>query len=229
MTPLERYVGQVLDDKYRLEHLLGQGGMGAVYLATHLGTERYVALKLIAPEFMRNPEFVERFKREARAAGRLRHPNVVDVTDFGFSGNRADRVAYLVMEYLDGCTLSDVLAEEKRLPLYWVVDILEQVCAAVHEAHRQGIVHRDLKPDNIWLEPNGLGGYRIKVLDFGIAKLGEVGNAPPDAAPVGQNANDTPTIQFSQIPMAATAAAGAGELEATRIAVTPLSNLESET
>jgi serine/threonine protein kinase len=173
MADLQNYVGQVLDQKYRLERLLGRGGMGAVYLATHMGTDRYVALKLIAPEFMRNQEFVERFKREARAAGRLRHPNVVDVTDFGFSGDGNDRVAYLVMEYLDGCTLSDVLAEENRLPLYWVVDILEQVCSAVHEAHQQGILHRDLKPDNIWLEPNGLGGYRVKVLDFGIAKIAE--------------------------------------------------------
>src|SRR3954463_5396059 len=180
MTPLEKYVGQILDDKYRLERLLGKGGMGAVYLATHLGTDRYVALKLIAPQFMRNEEFVERFKREARAAGRLRHPNVVDVTDFGFSGTGPGRVAYLVMEYLDGCTLSDVLHEEDRLPLYWVVDILEQVCSAVHEAHQQGVVHRDLKPDNIWLEPNGLGGYRVKVLDFGIAKLAEATGA--DAA-----------------------------------------------
>ena len=179
MNDLQRYVGQLLDDKYRLERLLGQGGMGAVFLATHLGTDRYVALKLIAPQLMRNQEFVERFKREARAAGRLRHPNVVDVTDFGFSGDGKDRVAYLVMEYLDGCTLSDVLAEENRLPLYWVVDILEQVCGAVQEAHQQGILHRDLKPDNIWLEPNGLGGYRVKVLDFGIAKLAETGNALP--------------------------------------------------
>ena len=179
MSGLEQYVGQVLDDKYRLEELLGQGGMGAVYLATHLGTERYVALKLIAPQFMRNEEFVERFKREARAAGRLRHPNVVDVTDFGFAEAKGGQVAYLVMEYLDGCTLGDVLAEEKRLPVEWVVDILEQVCSAVHEAHHQGIVHRDLKPDNIWLEPNRLGGYRVKVLDFGIAKLAEA-TAPTD-------------------------------------------------
>src|SRR5438046_8848124 len=148
MTPLESYVGQVLDDKYRLERLLGKGGMGAVFLASHLGTERYVALKLIAPQFMRNPEFVERFKREARAAGRLRHPNVVDVTDFGFAAIGPERVAYLVMEYLDGCTLSDVLTEETRLPLYWAVGILEQVCLAVHEAHLQGIVHRDLQPTN---------------------------------------------------------------------------------
>ncbi|HSP61857.1 MAG TPA: serine/threonine-protein kinase, partial [Pyrinomonadaceae bacterium] len=165
----------------------------------------------------------------ARAAGRLRHPNVVDVTDFGFSGTGKDRVAYLVMEYLDGCTLSDVLAEEERLPLYWVVDILEQVCAAVHEAHQQGIIHRDLKPDNIWLEPNGLGGYRVKVLDFGIAKLAEAGNISPEISPVRESADNTPTMQFSQTPIAATAAAGAGELEPTRIAVSPLSKLESET
>jgi serine/threonine protein kinase len=181
MIDADPYIGQVLDEKYRLERLLGRGGMGAVYLATHLGTERYVALKLITPQFMRNEEFVARFKREARAAGRLRHPNVVDVTDFGFAHAGAEAVAYLVMEYLDGCTLGDVLTEEKRLPLEWVVDILEQVCSAVHEAHQQGIVHRDLKPENIWLEPNRLGGYRVKVLDFGIAKLAEAdadGNAP---------------------------------------------------
>jgi len=171
MKGLERYIGEVLDEKYHIEKLLGQGGMGAVFLATHLGTERPVALKIIAPEFMRNDEFIERFKREARAAGRLRHPNVVDVTDFGFAQRGEEHVAYLVMEYLDGCTLADVLAEESRLPLDWVVDILEQVCSAVDEAHQQGIVHRDLKPDNIWLEPNRRGGYTIKVLDFGVAKL----------------------------------------------------------
>src|ERR671910_434327 len=179
MPALEHYVGEVLDDKYRLEHLLGQGGMGAVYLATHLGTERYVALKLLSPQFMRNNEFVERFKREARAAGRLRHPNVVDVTDFGFARVQEGRVAYLVMEYLDGCTLGDVLSEEKRLPLEWVADILDQVCSAVHEAHQQGIVHRDLKPDNIWLEPNRLGSYRVKVLDFGIAKVAAAAAVTP--------------------------------------------------
>ncbi len=179
---LDHYVGEVLDEKYRLERLLGQGGMGAVYLATHLGTERYVALKLITPQFMRNEEFVQRFKREARAAGRLRHPNVVDVTDFGFARASGEPVAYLVMEYLDGCTLGDVLSEEKQLPLEWVVDILEQVCSAVHEAHQQGVVHRDLKPENIWLEPNRLGGYRVKVLDFGIAKLGETTDTPSSAS-----------------------------------------------
>src|SRR5437016_3594327 len=232
MTPLEGHFGQVLNEKYRLERLLGRGGMRAVYLATHLGTGRYVALKLITPQFMRNEEFVERFKREARAAGRLRHPNVVDVTDFGFARAGKESVAYLVMEYLDGCTLSDVLAEEKRLPLYWVVDILEQVCSAVHEAHQQGVVHRDLKPDNIWLEPNGLGGYRIKVLDFGIAKLGDVGNAGPEVtsvSPVSQTADETPTLHLSESPLAATAAAGASELEMTRAPLGKIGALESET
>ncbi len=228
MTPLEQYVGQILDDKYRLERLLGKGGMGAVYLATHLGTDRYVALKLIAPQFMRNDEFVERFKREARAAGRLRHPNVVDVTDFGFSGSGPNRVAYLVMEYLDGCTLSDVLDEETRLPLDWVVDILEQVCSAVHEAHQQGIVHRDLKPDNIWLEPNGLGGYRVKVLDFGIAKLGEAAPVDLEFIPPVRVDEDAAT-QIPRQSIAATAAAGMLESE-TRISQPPShTNLEAAT
>ncbi|MBC7795682.1 MAG: protein kinase [Pyrinomonadaceae bacterium] len=168
-------IGQSLDGKYLIERELGRGGMGAVYLATHIGTERAVAVKVIAPEFMRKPEFVERFRREARAAGRLRHPNVVDVTDFGIAATDSGNLAYLVMEYLDGCTLGEVLEEEKRLPLSWTLDILEQTCAAVDEAHKQGIIHRDLKPDNIWLEPNARGGYTVNVLDFGIAKLEEGG------------------------------------------------------
>ncbi len=167
----ESVIGQTLDNKYNIGRELGRGGMGTVYLATHLGTERPVAVKVIAPQFMRRPEFVERFRREARAAGRLRHPNVVDVTDFGFAETTEGRVAYLVMEYLDGCTLGEILDEERNLPVAWTLDILEQVCSAVQEAHEQGVIHRDLKPDNIWLEPNQRGGYTVKVLDFGIAKL----------------------------------------------------------
>jgi serine/threonine protein kinase len=166
-------IGQVLDDKYLIERQLGRGGMGAVYLATHLGTDRPVALKVITPQFMADDEFVERFRREAKAAGRLRHPNVVNVTDFGFAPLGPDRLAYLVMEYLGGCTLSEILAEETHLDINWVIDILEQTCSAIDEAHQQGIIHRDLKPDNIWLEPNRRGGYTVKVLDFGLAKLGD--------------------------------------------------------
>lgn len=172
-------IGKTLDEKYQIERELGRGGMGTVYLANHLGTERPVAIKVIAPQFMERPEFVERFRREARAAGRLRHPNVVDVTDFGFAQTDQGQVAYLVMEYLDGCTLGEILEEEKNLPVSWTLDILEQVCSAVHEAHEQGIIHRDLKPDNIWLEPNQRGGYTVKVLDFGIAKLESSPGAEP--------------------------------------------------
>ncbi len=183
--------GQTLDDKYRIERELGKGGMGSVYLATHLGTERPVAVKIIAPQFMERPEFVERFRREARAAGRLRHPNVVNVTDFGFANTPDGQVAYLVMEYLDGCTLGEILEEENRLPVGWSLDILEQVCSAVQEAHEQGIIHRDLKPDNIWLEPNQRGGYTVKVLDFGIAKLEE--HTPGlEALPEVSGANNRP-------------------------------------
>lgn len=167
------FTGQTLDGKYQMTRELGRGGMGTVYLATHLGTERPVAVKIIAPQYMQRAEFVERFRREARAAGRLRHPNVVNVTDFGFSQTPDGEVAYLVMEYLDGCTLGEILDEEHNLPVGWTLDILDQVCSAVHEAHCQGIIHRDLKPDNIWLEPNQRGGYTVKVLDFGIAKLEE--------------------------------------------------------
>jgi len=168
---LEELIGQVLDEKYRIERQLGQGGMGAVYLATHLGTKRPVALKVIAPQFMANPEFVERFKREAETAGRLRHPNVINVTDFGFSRAGSQQLAYLVMEYIDGRTLGEVLEKTHPLPLGLVVDIVEQICLAIDRAHQQGVIHRDLKPDNIWLEPNGRGGYNVKVLDFGLAKL----------------------------------------------------------
>ena len=173
MESQDRFVGQVLDDNYGIDKTLGQGGRGAVYFATHLGTGRPVAVKVISPKHMANEDFIKRFKREAKAAGLLRHPNIVDVTDFGFTELGPDRVAYLVMEYLDGCTLADVLKEEEALPVKGVVDIIEQVCLAIGKAHEHGIVHRDLKPDNIWLEPDDRGGFKVKVLDFGLAKLAD--------------------------------------------------------
>ena len=173
MARLTDLPGRTLDGKYHLDKLLGQGGMGAVYLATHLGTKRPVALKVIAPQLMESAEFVERFRREAEAAGRLRHPNVVNVTDFGFTSSGSMNLAYLVMEYLDGGSLGEMLKERGRLPLGVVIDIVEQICLAVNMAHEQGIIHRDLKPDNIWLQPDQRGGYNVKVLDFGLAKLHE--------------------------------------------------------
>jgi serine/threonine protein kinase len=167
----ERIVGRVIDDKYRIVKLIGRGGMGAVYLAGHEGTGRLVALKVITPELMTDELVVERFKREAFATGQLRHPNVVNVTDFGFASADGERLAYLVMEHLVGQTLAELLEAEGRLPLALVVDILQQTCAAVQEAHRCDIIHRDLKPENIWLEARLPDGYHVKVLDFGIAKL----------------------------------------------------------
>jgi serine/threonine protein kinase len=190
--------GQVIDGKYRIERQLGKGGMGTVYLATHIGTERPVAVKVIVPQFMERAEFVERFRREARAAGRLRHPNVVDVTDFGIAEMQGGRVAYLVMEYLDGCTLGEILDEEKKLPLGWSLDILEQVCSAVGAAHEQGIIHRDLKPDNIWLEPNQRGGYTVKVLDFGIAKLEAQPGAESSEGDIHISVLPTNALQFAE-------------------------------
>ena len=184
------FIVDVLDNKYQVEQLLGKGGMGEVYRATHLGTKRTVAVKVIHPQLSAHDQFVARFRREAEAAGRLRHPNVVDVTDFGIAQTGNGPVAYLVMEYLDGCTLAEIVAEEGALPIAWVIDILEQVCAAVEEAHRAGIIHRDLKPDNIWLEPNGRGGYTVKVLDFGLVKLGDREEIGRGSAPINVALSD---------------------------------------
>jgi serine/threonine protein kinase len=163
-------VGQTLDGKYKIERQLGAAGW-----------VRFISRPISVPS-VRSPlrsshlstwsaRVCRTLSTGGRAAGRLRHPNVVNVTDFGFAETGDGRVAFLVMEYLDGCTLGEILEEENNLPVGWTLDILEQVCSAVQEAHDQGIIHRDLKPDNIWLEPNQRGGYTVKVLDFGIAKL----------------------------------------------------------
>src|SRR3954471_14235303 len=168
-------IGEILDGKYRIDKQLGAGGMGTVYLATHLGTTRVVAVKVIAPRWAADPHFLARFQREAQACGRLRHPNIINVTDFGIAPGKRGSVPYLVMEYLDGQTLSDFQKEHPRVSLPLIADLLDQIGLALAEAHRHGIVHRDLKPDNIWLEPNGRGGFTVKVLDFGVAKLGQLG------------------------------------------------------
>src|SRR3984957_10734250 len=164
-------IGELLDAKYRIDKQLGAGGMGNVYLATHLGTTRVVAVKVIAPRWAAEPQFLARFQREAQACGRLRHPNIVNVTDFGIAKAANRDLPYLVMELLDGQTLSDFQKANPQIALPLIADLLDQIGLALAEAHRHGIVHRDLKPDNIWLEPNGRGGYKAKVLDFGVAKL----------------------------------------------------------
>ena len=178
-APVGSLVGETVDGKYRIDGLLGRGGMGAVYLASHLGTGRAVALKVLAAELTANDDAIERFKREALAAGRIRHPNVVDVTDFGFADRGDERLAYLVMELLRGQTLRARLEASGPLPLDVATDVLSQVCAGIAEAHALGILHRDVKPENIHLEPGARGRYRVKVLDFGIAKLLEPGPVEP--------------------------------------------------
>jgi serine/threonine protein kinase len=170
--------GVILDGKYRVEQQLGRGGMGAVYLATHLGTTRTVAVKVIVPQLAAQEEFLLRFQREAEAAGRLRHPNVVNVTDFGITEIDSSPLAYLVMEFLDGETLAAYLEKTPDPPRDLVLDVIDQVALGLDAAHDAGIVHRDLKPDNIWLESNRRGGYNIKVLDFGIAKLDHAPEPP---------------------------------------------------
>lgn len=212
--------GSVLAEKYRIERQLGKGGMGAVYLATHLGTTRTVALKVIVPHLAGNREFFVRFQREAEAAGRLRHPNVVNVTDFGVTRHGDGELAYLVMEYLDGRTLADHLREHPRPPAPLVMDVVDQVSLALDAAHGLGIVHRDLKPDNIWLESNLRGAYNVKVLDFGIAKVADsqapevdLPRAPAAAAPKVPN------------PEAATVALASAEQETAVIAGTSIQSL----
>ena len=172
-------IGEILDGKYHVDQQLGAGGMGNVYLATHLGTTRLVALKVIAPRWAANPQFLVRFQREAQACGRLRHPNIVNVTDFGIARVNGGNIPYLVMEYLDGQTLSAFQKIHPRPALPIVADLLDQIGLALDEAHRHGIVHRDLKPDNIWLEPNGRGAFTVKVLDFGVAKINLLGDVVP--------------------------------------------------
>jgi serine/threonine protein kinase/ankyrin repeat protein len=172
----DRMVGRLLDGKYEIEALCGRGGMGAVYRATHAGTGRRVAVKVIAPDLAGDGEFIERFRREAKTIGLLRHPNIVNVTDFGVTSDDDgdETVAYLVMEYLEGHTLAERLKDRRPMPLGEAIGILSQTCAAMDEAHRIGVLHRDLKPENIWLEPAGVNGSNVKILDFGIARLQDI-------------------------------------------------------
>jgi serine/threonine protein kinase len=206
-------IGEILDAKYRIDKQLGAGGMGNVYLATHLGTTRVVAVKVIAPRWAAEPQFLARFQREAQACGRLRHPNIVNVTDFGIARAARGDMPYLVMEFLDGQTLSDFQKANPRIALPLIADLLDQIGLALAEAHRRGIIHRDLKPDNIWLEPNGRSGYTVKVLDFGVAKV----NLLSDWAPPAQEASPISSLQ-SVTPFHATPAS---ELETAVIDMSP--------
>jgi serine/threonine protein kinase len=214
-------VGDILDAKYRIEKQLGAGGMGNVYLATHLGTTRIVAVKVIAPRWAAEPQFLARFQREAQACGRLRHPNIVNVTDFGIAKSARGDMPYLVMAFLDGQTLSEFQKANTQLALPVIADILDQIALALAEAHKHGIVHRDLKPDNIWLEPNGRGGYTVKVLDFGVAKVNLLGEWAPVAPATISQTRTPPPLPADSTETVAMESTRAEELETVAIAATP--------
>lgn len=162
----------IIDGKYQLESLIAHGGMGSVYRALHLQLERPVAVKILRAEFLADMTVRERFHREALAAARLKHPNIIQVYDFGSLANGS---AYIVMELVEGRSLREELrlisARSGQMRPDRVAGIMRQVCAGVEAAHRSGIIHRDLKPDNIMIETDPDGSERVLVLDFGIAKL----------------------------------------------------------
>ncbi|HEX8290110.1 MAG TPA: bifunctional serine/threonine-protein kinase/formylglycine-generating enzyme family protein [Pyrinomonadaceae bacterium] len=158
-----------LDERYLLERKLGQGGMGLVFKAQHKFIKTQHAIKVILPDLVGNdPSLTARFRQEAMAAAAIRHPNTVSVTDYGVLQGTTP---YLVMEFVEGRSLHDILSEQKRLSAVAAVEIMLAVCAGVAAAHRQGIVHRDLKPLNIMLRPGAPPGETLKVLDFGLAKI----------------------------------------------------------
>ena len=165
-TGADLRAGAILDGRWRIETLLGTGGMGSVYRAEHVHVGRKAAVKVLHPDLCRNPPERERFRREARVASRLRSPHVVEVLDFGEdAGGRP----YLVMELLEGEPLRAVLDREVRLAPPRTVRLLRQLLDGLAAAHAEGIVHRDLKPENLWLSGSGPDEL-LRVLDFGIAK-----------------------------------------------------------
>lgn len=161
------FPGEILAGKYRVERVLGAGGIGVVVAATHLQLDRQVALKFLLPEIASNREIVARFSREARAAAKLRSEHVTQVLDVG---ELRPGVPYMVMEYLEGCDLARLLRARGPLPLSDAVAYVLEAGEAIAEAHAAGVIHRDLKPANLFVTTGADGYPRIKVLDFGISK-----------------------------------------------------------
>jgi serine/threonine-protein kinase len=167
-TPTLPVPGALLAGKYRIERLLGRGGMGAVFAAQHEVLGRRVAIKLLLTDTAQSEEGLQRFLNEARAAARLDSEHITRLMDFGTLENG---LPFMVLEFLAGQDLGQVLAERGPLPVAEVVDYMLQACEALAQAHAAGIIHRDLKPSNLFLAQRGDGSLRIKVLDFGISKI----------------------------------------------------------
>ncbi len=165
---MSQRVGTVLDGKYELTSLLGEGGMGAVFEATHTLIGRQLAVKFLHPQFATSDEVIERFHREAQAAARIGHENIIDVTDMGMA---EDGAPYIVMEFLEGTDVRGLIEESGALPVKRAAHIMVQALSALQAAHEAGIIHRDLKPDNIFLTQKRTNPDYVKLLDFGISKF----------------------------------------------------------
>ena len=161
-------IGQVLDGRYRVESVLGEGGMGIVYKAVHTTLRKPLAIKVLRPEVSKNEQIVQRFKQEAQSASQIGNQHIIDISDFG---ELADGSTYFVMEFLGGRSLTQAL-EAGKFDTERTVYVAKQLCAALGAAHEIGIVHRDMKPDNVQLVQRGDDADFVKVLDFGIAKVG---------------------------------------------------------
>ena len=178
-------IGRVLNDRFRILAPLGSGGMGKVYKAVQTPLDRVVALKILNPNFPaeKDPAFKRRFFLEASLTSKLRHPNTVTVIDYG---QTEDGIYFIAMEYMEGQTLAEVLAHEKTLPWRRVLDIAQQICRSLREAHKLGVIHRDLKPANVMLL-NEADHDMVKVLDFGLVKSFLAADAPGGDPEVTQN------------------------------------------
>lgn len=186
MTTLALEAGQIIDREYKVERLLSQGGMGAVYIVEHTTTGKRRALKVMLPHLVRDPASRDRFEREARIGARIESDNVVDVVDAGV--DETTGLPFLVMELLDGVDLDHVIEQHKTIPAQGVAGIVGQLCDALGRAHAIGVVHSDLKPENVFLEkPRRRGvAFTVKVMDFGIAKLvSDENHAAKVTTPIG--------------------------------------------
>ncbi|MCA9550784.1 MAG: protein kinase, partial [Myxococcales bacterium] len=169
----DKLVGQLLAGKYKILKKIGEGGMGSVYIATQEPIDRKVAVKVLLGKLAEDEIAVKRFEQEARAISKMQHPNTVTIYDFGRTSEDEDDRLYIVMEYLKGQTLTQVLRKDKVLAPARACKVVRQVCASLADAHATGIIHRDLKPDNIFLTEVGGDKDWVKVLDFGVAKLAD--------------------------------------------------------
>jgi serine/threonine protein kinase len=216
----------VLDGKYKLERRLGEGGMGIVYRARHLGLERTCALKLIKFKKETNGQLLARFRLEAKALGRLKHPNIVEVTDFGVDP-RSGGLAYLVMEYLEGRTLEDYCAEAGSLALEQALPIFDLIARAIDHAHEQGILHRDLKPANVFLSSSEPAGRAVKILDFGLARLLADAGPRPTREPRQDGAGVIGSTFEDSIGSTAVAQAETLALPTVNVSAQPTSEIEN--